>query len=528
MDGQTTWLGRVFYQVYLPSFCDGNEDGLGDFQGLISRLDYLAELGIGGIWVTPFYPSPLVDNGYDISDHCAVDPRFGTLHIFDQLVEACHQRDILLVIDVVINHVSDQHPWFKAALNQPDSPFRDFFFFRPQPNNWTSFFGGPAWTREPNGGAFYYHKFSPQQVCLNWTNPAVEREISRIFDFWIARGVDGFRFDVINFLTTDGIGEDHPPVPSGAEPPHDADINQPGVLAVVKRLCRHIRAQGEFLLIGEVGSEALSVMAPYQGKDLLDVVFNFNLGSQKTFDVAAIFAEMTAMQATLNGPPTLFFSSHDMPRMISRFGEGYRDTQRAVAVFALQMTAYGLPFIYQGEEIGMPDAVPHCLEQMRDIQGITQYHHAISQGMDAEQALTYALPHCRDASRAPLTWHHSVSASSSTAVPRMPINPDALPVNTENESERSHLSLGEYKKLISLRKNHPALQHGPCQMLRRHQQCLIFRRVLPTECLEVLINFGPPVTNPHYGNGNTVLYGVDAPQLNKNRVLIKKVINENA
>ncbi len=513
MNNLKTWQDRVFYQVYLPSFCDGNADGLGDFQGLISKLDYLADLGIGGIWVTPFYPSPLVDNGYDISDHCAVDPRFGTLALFDALISACHQRDILLVIDVVINHVSDQHPWFQAALSHPGSPFRDFFFFREKINNWTSFFGGPAWTQEPGGTASYYHKFSPQQVCLNWSNPAVEHEIKKIFDFWIARGVDGFRFDVINFLTTDGIGEDHPPAAPGAEPPHDNDINQPGVLNVVRKLCQHIREQGEFLLIGEVGSDLLPVMAPYQGPKLLDVVFNFNLGSQKRFDIAAIFAEMKAMEATLSGLPTLFFSSHDMSRMISRFGESHRDISRAVAVFALQMTASGLPFIYQGEEIGMTDFIPQSVQQMRDIQGITQYQAAISRGIDEKQALTYALPFCRDASRLPVPW--------------TPADAGEGQINVQTESKHSQSILNTYKKLIKLRNSHLSLQRGRYEYLTLFKQCLIFRRFLAGECLEVMINFGAPVVNVGCGDGNPVLFGTDAPLLEKNAILIKKVNHEN-
>ncbi|CAM3899448.1 alpha-amylase family glycosyl hydrolase [Rahnella victoriana] len=514
MNCQKTWPERVFYQVYLPSFCDGNDDGLGDFKGLISKLDYLAGLGIGGIWITPFYPSPLVDNGYDISDHCAVDPRFGTLDTFDALIAACHARDILVVTDVVINHVSDQHPWFQQALDQPDSPYRDFFFFRQEINNWTSFFGGPAWSLTPDGTTHYYHKFSPQQVCLNWSNPAVEQETKKIFDFWIARGVDGFRFDVINFLTTDGIGDDHPPAEAGAEPPHEKDINQPGVLEVVKRLCRHIRSQGDFLLIGEVGSESLPLLVPYQDKERLDVVFNFNLGSQKTFDIAAIFAEMQAMEATMSGLPTLFFSSHDMSRMISRFGESPRDTGRAVAVFALQMTARGLPFIFQGEEIGMTDFIPENVQQMRDVQGITHYHNAISQGMNDKQALTYALPFCRDASRSLIPW--------------APAGEGTEPLSVENESKCSQSILSRYKQLIHIRNSHPALQQGSYPYLTLFQQCLIFRRQLGGECLEVMINFGPPVVNVGYGDGNTVLFGADTPVLNKNHILIKKVRHENA
>jgi len=282
----------------------------------------------------------------------------------------------------------------------------------------------------------------------------------------------------------------------------------------VKRLCRHIRAQGEFLLIGEVGSEVLPVMAPYQGAELLDVVFNFNLGSQKHFDITAIFAQLQAMEATLPGLPTLFFSSHDMSRMISRFGESSRDIPRAVAVFALQMTARGLPFIFQGEEIGMTDFVPQNLQQMRDIQGITQYHTAISQGIDEEQALTYALPFCRDASRLPVPWTPAINSEGQ--------------INVEAESKCSHSIFGAYKQLIALRNTHPALQRGRYEYLTLFKQCLIFRRFLKGECLEVMINFGATVVNVGYGDGNPVMFGADEPLLEKNQILIKKVNHENA
>ncbi len=305
MESKPWWQAATCYQIYLPSFCDGNGDGLGDFPGLISKLDYLQSLGIGAVWITPFYPSPLVDNGYDISDYCAVDERFGNMDDFRQLVAGCHARGIRVIIDLVVNHVSSEHPWFKDAWNNPASRYRDYFIFRDQPNNWQSFFSGSAWTAEPDTGQYYYHKFAPQQVDLNWANPQVEREIHRVIDYWIAQGVDGFRFDVINFLTTDGVLADNPQ--EKGEQKHAFDINQPGIIATLERLCGYIRQQGEFFLIGEIGSDDLTVLKRYQRPTLMDVVFNFNIGSQKTFNVANLYAALKSTLEQQSGLPTLFF-----------------------------------------------------------------------------------------------------------------------------------------------------------------------------------------------------------------------------
>lgn len=484
------WQECVFYQIYLPAFCDGNADGRGDFIGLMQKIDYLHELGIGGIWITPFYPSPMVDNGYDISDYCAVDPRFGQFEDFSRVVAACHARGIRVVIDLVLNHVSSQHPWFVDAWNNPASRYRDYFIFTDRPNNWQSFFSGSAWTPEPDTGQFYYHKFAPQQVDLNWQNPQVEQEINRVMDFWLAAGVDGFRFDVINFLTTDGIGADNPE--SAGVQEHLHDVNQPGLMDVLRRLMAYARAKGDLFLIGEIGSEDLAVLGRYQGADRLDVVFNFNLGSQKTFLPQAIFSALTAMHEQQPGLPTLFFSSHDMSRMISRFGETERDTARARAVLALQLTARGVPFIYQGEEFGLTDFRPQCLEEIVDVQGRTHYQTARAAGMTAEQALEIALTHTRDASRAPLPWGDK----------------DAL--------------WKDYRELIALRNRIPVLRHGQYTCLTLTDACLWFSRIMADEQVWVAINFGAPVRNPWHAVAGEVLYGDDAPWLAKNQFVIKR------
>lgn len=520
MKTQRWWRDVVFYQVYLPSFCDGNGDGLGDFPGLLSKLDYLAELGVGGIWITPFYPSPLVDNGYDISDFCAVDPRFGQLDDFSRVVAACHQRGIRVVIDLVLNHVSSRHPWFIDAWNNPASRYRDYFIFSARPNNWHSFFSGSAWTPEPDTGEYYYHKFSPEQVDLNWGNPEVEKALFQVVDFWQALGVDGFRFDVINFLTTDGPGADNPETMGEQE--HLHDINQPGIEKTLRRLCSHVRERGDAFLVGEIGSESLDVLQRYQRDDLMDVVFNFNLGSQKAFDVNAIFSQLQAMREQQSGPPTLFFSSHDMPRMIGRFGEHPHDTARAAAVAALQLTADGVPFIYQGEEAGLSNYVPLTEADIHDVQGKSWYRTALADGASREDALQQAISHSRDASRAPLAWSSQLHSGFSTVAPWMPLGGDAASVNIAAQQKEPASLWYQYQRLLAIRTASLALRQGEYRLLAQEQNAVYFMREAATERVWVAINFAEAVRNPWHAIPAETLYGADTEWLGKNQCVIKR------
>nr|WP_318382008.1 alpha-glucosidase [uncultured Enterobacter sp.] len=520
------WQECVFYQIYLPSFCDGNADGLGDFPGLEQKIAYLHALGITGIWITPFYPSPGVDNGYDISDYCAVDERFGTLNDVSRVIDACHARGIRVVIDLVVNHVSSQHPWFVDAWNNPASRYRDYFLFTDAPNNWQSFFSGSAWTPEPDTGQFYYHKFAPQQVDLNWANPQVEQEIYRVVDFWRARGVDGFRFDVINFLSTNGIGPDNPQ--AQGEQVHLHDVNQPGLLPVLRRLMRYIRRQGDVFLIGEIGSEDLAVLSRYQGPKLMDVVFNFNLGSQKTFDVTQIFSALTAMQEKQPGLPTLFFSSHDMPRMIGRFGDTARDVDRARCMMVLQLTARGVPFIYQGEEMGMSNYCPKTVDEIFDVQGKTHYHTALASGLDEAAALEKALAQSRDGSRSPMQWSAGAHAGFSTVAPWMPLNPDAAEIHADGEREREDSLWRDYQRMIALRGESEALRRGEYLTLRQTESCIWYSRATENEQVWVAINFGDAVTNPLRTIMAETVAGSDTDTLTKNQFVIKRSCYETA
>lgn len=493
------WREAVFYQVYLPSFQDGNGDGIGDFYGLIERLDYLQELGIGGLWITPFYPSPRVDNGYDISDYRNIDPCYGILEIFERFIAEAHRRHIRVIIDVVLNHVSTQHPWFQDAVNNPSSAYRDYFIFTPQPNNWQAFFGGSAWEKESETNEYYYHKFAVEQADLNWTNPAVAEEAKAILDFWADRGVDGFRLDVINFLSCSAVRTDNPQQDNG-EQEHRYDINQPGIEACLADLLAHVRARGDYFIVGEVGSDKLDELARYQSPRLCDVVFNFNLGSQTDCRPMQLFNALQQMNDRLSGVPTLFFSSHDMPRMIGRFGDRPDDTGRARAVACMQLMARGVPFIYFGEEVGMQDYIATGPDAIYDIQGKTHYQQKLAACNDPQAAFQFALTKSRDNSRSPMQWSAAAWAGFSTHQPWMPVNDNYRRINVA-AARRAESSLWhDYQQLIALRSRYPVFQYGDYETLELHQDTLTFTRRYQQQRATVLINFGnacPVAIPPH-------------------------------
>lgn len=491
MADQAWWREVVFYQVYLPSFQDGNGDGIGDFYGLIDRLDYLQELGIGGLWITPFYPSPGVDNGYDISDYLNVAPHFGTLAVFERLIVEAHRRNIRVIIDLVLNHVSTEHPWFKDAVNNPASRYRDYFIFTRQPNNWQSLFGGSAWEQEASGGEYYYHKFAIEQADLNWANPAVAEQAKAVLDFWQGLGVDGFRLDVINFLSCNTVHTDNPTLANG-EQQHLHDINQPGIESCLADLLAHVRAKSPCFIVGEVGSDKLDELARYQAADLCDVVFNFNLGSLPTFDLPQIFQQLEQMNHSLGGVPTLFFSSHDMPRMMSRFAEFAGDVARARAVACLQLMACGVPFIYYGEEVGMQDYIATEPDAIYDIQGRTQYQQKLAACGNPEEAFQFALSKSRDNSRSPMQWSAAPFAGFSTQLPWMPVNENYRQTNVAAARQDRDSLWHDYQQLIALRAQYPVFHYGDYDHLALVADTLIFSRRYRQQRATVMINFGAP------------------------------------
>ncbi|WAA13170.1 glycoside hydrolase family 13 protein [Fervidibacillus halotolerans] len=507
------WKKAVFYEIYVPSFCDGNGDGIGDFIGIISKLDYLKELGVDGIWLTPFYRSPKVDNGYDISDYYAIDEDYGTMEDFERFISEAHKRDIKVIADLVLNHTSSEHPWFQEAKSSKDSPKRDWYIWKDPvdghaPNNWESFFGGSAWEYDEKTGQYYYHAFAKSQVDLNWKNEEVKKAMFSVMDFWLQKGVDGFRLDVINFLKTSDHFPDNP-INEKGEQDHVFDKDQVGILETIAEICSFVRKTPGKFLVGEVGSEDLTVLKQYSGGPLLDVVFNFNLGSIKEFDGKRIFSELKRMEEayTSDQIPTLFFSSHDMSRHISRFSKGKNEVKIAKLISVLMMTAKGIPFIYYGDEIGITDLYFDHVKKMRDVQGLTAYQLAKKVGKGEEEAIRIANEEGRDKSRSPMQWNDSEYAGFSDVEPWLPVSNHST--NVEKQKGDPHSLLSHYQKLIHLRKRFPALHAGQYKLLEEKDNVICYIRERNGEQILIVLNFSakkvPFPIGKFASNSSTVL-----------------------
>lgn len=480
------WKEAVFYQIYMPSYADSNSDGFGDFKGMTQKLDYLQGIGVKGIWLTPFLSSPKVDNGYDISNYYQIDPDFGTKADFDVFLNDAHRRGIKVIMDMVLNHTSTDCEWFLESQKSVDNPYRDYYIWKDKPNNWESFFGGTAWQKDTLTNQYYYHKFDKRMADLNWSNPKVVAEVEKVLRFWLDCGVDGFRLDVINFLTTDGISADNP-MKDGAQE-HLNDISQPGVSAAMKKIKSVINEYENRFVVGEIGSDKIEVLKQYQSPDLLDVVFNFNFGSIEKFSTQRIFDELQSMEKNMSNYPTLFFSSHDMPRMIDRLADG--NPEKATALAALILTAKGVPFIYYGEEIGMHDITAQNVKDMVDIQGKTHYQLALEKGKNPDEAVREGNKHNRDKSRSPMQWSGDAFAGFSTAKSWIKINSDYKKINVQNLEKKENSILKNYRKLIELRNREKALQYGKYDKLEYADDQISITRSIDNDTITTIINFG--------------------------------------
>jgi glycosidase len=480
------WKETVFYQIYMPSYADSNGDGYGDFKGMIAKLDYLQRLGVKGIWLTPFLRSPKVDNGYDVASYYDIDPSYGNTEDFKKYLSEAHKRGIRVIMDMVLNHTSTESLWFKESRKSKDNPYRDYYIWKDQPNNWASFFGGTAWQKDTLTNQYYYHKFDTRMADLNWSNPKVVVAIQDVLRYWLKLGVDGFRLDVINFLTTDGITKDNP-VKDGMQQ-HVNDIDQAGVKEAMKKIKSVVNEYRDRFVVGEIGSDKIEVLKKYQSPELLDVVFNFNFGSIPAFSAKQIFDELQSMEKNMQGYPSLFFGSHDMPRLMDRLAGG--NANRAVALAALILTAKGVPFIYYGEEIGMHNIIAANIEEMVDIQGRTHYQLALDAGKDSVAALIAANVHNRDKSRSPMQWNKDPFAGFSGNKSWIKVNADHKTVNAEDLSKIKNSILNTYKKIIALRNKEKTLQYGKYESLEFDDDKISFTRSLAGDTITVIINFG--------------------------------------
>lgn len=509
------WKESVFYQIYMPSYADSNGDGYGDFKGVTGKLDYLQDLGIKGIWLTPFLKSPKVDNGYDIEDYYAIDPTYGSMADFDNFLREAHKRGIKVIMDMVLNHTSTDCRWFQEARKSKDNPYRDYYIWKDKPNNWESFFGGTAWEMDATTNQYYYHKFDVRMADLNWSNPKVVDEVQKILRFWLDAGIDGFRLDVINFLTTDGILADNPI--KGGNQEHLYDIDQSGVKEAMKAIKSTVNAYKDRFVVGEIGSDKIEVLKQYQSEELLDVVFNFNFGSIPEFSAKRIFNELQSMEKNMSNYPTLFFGSHDMPRMIDRLADG--NPEKVSALAALIFTAKGVPFVYYGEEIGMHNITAESFDEIADIQGRTHYQLALQKGKTPEEALLEGNKNNRDKSRSPMQWDGNKLAGFSTERSWIKLSPDYKEINVEDLKKDKKSIFYDYKELIALRNKEKVLQYGKYDRLEFKANQILYTRSFEGESITVIINFGI-ATKIRLPKGSRILIG--DPSLQSNGYVIYK------
>ncbi|WP_018389153.1 alpha-amylase family glycosyl hydrolase [Ancylobacter sp. FA202] len=484
---QTQWWQRgIFYQVYPRSFQDTNGDGIGDLDGIRARLDYLVALGIDAVWISPIFPSPMADFGYDVADYCGIDPMFGDLDAFDRLIEEAHARRLKIVLDFVPNHTSDQHPWFAESRASRENPRRDWYIWRDPapdggpPNNWMSNFGGPAWTYDPASGQYYYHAFLTQQPDLNWRNPQVRAAMHDVLRFWMARGVDGFRVDVIWHLMKDANFRDNPPNPEYG--PGDADIrrflqtrstDQPDVHAIIAELRAVIDEYEDRVLIGEIYLPIDRLVA-YYGENLegAHLPFNFQLihASWSAPRLAELIADYDAAVPE-GGWPNWVLGNHDQPRIASRIG-----ARRARVAAMLLLTLRGTPTMYYGDEIGMEN-VPIATEDAHD--PWEKNEPGLGLGRDPE--------------RTPMQWDASPNAGFTNGRPWLPLAADFTTRNVAVQLEQPASLLGLYRDLIALRRAHPVLHAGTYRKITALGDVLVFLRESAEECVLVALNLAGTV-----------------------------------
>lgn len=478
------WKSAVVYQIYPRSFADSDGDGIGDLGGILQRLDHLAALGVDVIWLSPIYRSPQADNGYDISDYRDVDPLFGTLADLDTLIAKVHALGMKLVMDLVVNHTSDEHAWFTESRSSRDNPKRDWYIWRDardggEPNNWGSFFSGPAWTWDSGTEQFYLHLFDRKQPDLNWDNPEVRKAVQDMMIWWLDRGVDGFRMDVINFISkVDGLPDARPVPLQRHVVAFDGFADGPHVHEYLAEMHRAVFGgrDGEYLTVGEMPGvttdEARLYTDPARGE--VDMVFQFEhmaIDQSPTgkfdyrgLDLVVLKDTMHRWQAALAdvGWNSLYWNNHDQPRVVSRFGDDdpayWAASAKALATILHGMR--GTPFIYQGEELGMTNYPFRFPQDHRDLEAVNYYNEVVALGGDTAAALAGLARMSRDNARTPMQWDASAHAGFSAGQPWLPVNPNHLWLNAEAQTGAPDFVLSHYQALIRLRHELPVLADG--------------------------------------------------------------------
>ncbi len=510
------WKSAVVYQIYPRSFADSDGDGIGDLRGIIGRHDYLQRLGVDVVWLSPVYRSPMDDNGYDISDYQDVDPMFGTLEELDELIAAVHERGLKLVMDLVVNHTSSAHAWFQESRSSKDNPKRDWYWWRPprpghtpgepgaEPTNWGSVFSGPAWTYDETTGEYYLHIFAPSQPDLNWENPEVRQAVYAMMRWWLDRGVDGFRMDVINHISKVTVPE--PPglldaevstapgaSPYGNQGPYV--LNGPRMHEFLQEMHREVfagRPPG-LITIGEMPGTSVEHARLYTdpSRQELDMIFQFehvdlDSGPHGQWDLVPLTLPMLKeslgrWQAGLAdvGWNSLYLGNHDQPRCVSRFGSD-DPAHRVMSAKALATVLHlhrGTPYVYQGDELGMTNTVFDGVDDFRDLESINHYRAAVEAGQDPAAVMAALRYKSRDNARTPMQWDDSPQAGFTTGEPWLAVNPNFKEINAAAQVDDPDSVFAHFQRLIRLRHEEPAVVHGDFTMLLpEHEELYVFTR----------------------------------------------------
>lgn len=475
------WKKAVVYQIYPKSFKDTTGDGIGDLPGIIEKLDYLKKLGVDVIWLTPIYKSPQRDNGYDISDYYAIDERYGTMDDFDRLVAEAHARGIRIIMDIVVNHTSTEHEWFKQARSSKDNPYRQFYIWKDpvngrEPNNWESKFGGSAWAYDERTGQYYLHLFDVTQADLNWENPAVREKVYEMMRFWLKKGVDGFRLDVINLISKD------------QRFPNDEDgdgrrfyTDGPRIHEFLHEMNQAVFAGHDLLTVGEMSSTSIEHCIRYTNpeREELNMTFNFHhlkvdypngekwaLADFDFLELKRILSEWQTKMHEGGGWNALFWCNHDQPRVVSRYGDDgrYRKESAKMLATAIHMMQ-GTPYIYQGEEIGMTNPHFDRLEDYRDVESLNMYKILREKGKSHEETMAILKQKSRDNSRTPMQWDDTEHAGFTSGTPWIDVAPNFKEINVKEALADPDSVFYHYQKLIRLRKTYDIITYGSYELI---------------------------------------------------------------
>ena len=510
------WKESVVYQIYPRSFCDSNGDGIGDLNGITSKLDYLKELGVDVIWLSPVYKSPNDDNGYDISDYQDIMDEFGTMEDFDRMLATAHEKGIKIMMDLVVNHTSDEHKWFIESRKSTDNPYRDYYIWRPAkedgslPNNWGSCFSGPAWEYDKTTDMYFLHLFSKKQPDLNWDNPAVRHEVFDMMNWWLEKGVDGFRMDVISL-----ISKEQPELPD-KEPgingyaTFNVSANGPHVHEYLQEMRQKALNNADTITVGECSGVTLEEAKKYARSDEkeLNMVFQFEhmdvdsdekagKWTTRKMDLRDLKKILTRWQKGLQDIAwnSLYWENHDQPRSVSRFGndsDEYREISAKMLATCIHMMQ-GTPYVYQGEELGMTNCPFNTLENFRDLESINAFHELTEQGKMTEEEMMAAIGYKgRDNARTPMQWDDSANAgfSGADATPWIMVNPNYTKINAKDQVSREDSVFKYYQKLIKLRHESDLIVYGTYDLiLDDDKDIYAYIRTLGDEKLIVYCNF---------------------------------------